>query len=122
MTRARVRARAARSNVARPRRTPEGVRRARQANAPVQPFTAPELAAWWEEIGAYACVACGAPYEHADHVQPLAHGGEHSVYNLLPLCAPCNLSKSDRDPWEWLACNLGVDFQQLAGLYVHVPS
>lgn len=86
-------------------------RRSRERNAPRATVTPAALATHWEEIGAYACVACGAPYEHADHVQPLAKGGEHSVYNLLPLCAPCNLGKSDLDPFEWLTCNLGVDFR-----------
>ena len=34
---------------------------------------------------------------------PLARGGEHSLTNATwPACAPCNLSKSDRHPYEWL--------------------
>lgn len=73
----------------------------------VPPAVTPEaLARWWDDIGAYACVACWGPPAHADHIQPLARGGEHSVYNLLPLCSRCNLAKSDRDPWEWLRADV----------------
>jgi 5-methylcytosine-specific restriction endonuclease McrA len=82
-------------------RAKEQRRRARKVEATVEPFTAADLFAHWEAIGAYACVYCGGPYEHSDHIMPLALGGEHSVENLLPLCADCNLSKGARDPWEW---------------------
>ncbi|MFE2608657.1 HNH endonuclease [Streptomyces mirabilis] len=78
-------------------------RRARKAAATVKDFSAADLYAFWDSICAYACVACGAPWEHIDHVMPLALGGEHSVWNLLPLCAACNLSKGASDPYRWLA-------------------
>jgi 5-methylcytosine-specific restriction endonuclease McrA len=44
-----------------------------------------------------ACAICGRPAEHLDHVTPLIRGGgsDHST-NLQPLCADCNLVKSDR--------------------------
>jgi 5-methylcytosine-specific restriction endonuclease McrA len=35
---------------------------------------------------------------HVDHVQPLAAGGTNHKENLQLLCAPCNKSKSARDP------------------------
>lgn len=50
-----------------------------------------------------ACFYCGDPAEHADHFEPLAHGGKHCHDNLVPACAPCNLAKSDREPWSWWA-------------------
>ncbi|MGG7572565.1 HNH endonuclease [Streptomyces sirii] len=75
--------------------------RARKRAARVEPFTTAELYVAWEDAGMYACVACGAPWEHVDHIVPLARGGAHSIDNLQPLCAACNLSKSARDPWEW---------------------
>ncbi len=31
-----------------------------------------------------------------DHVVPLSKGGEHSEDNLVPACAPCNLSKGNK--------------------------
>lgn len=56
----------------------------------------------WEAASLYACVYCGAPYEHADHVIPRASGGPDTAHNLVPACAPCNLSKSDRPVLDWL--------------------
>ncbi|UQA94950.1 HNH endonuclease signature motif containing protein [Streptomyces halobius] len=82
-------------------------RRARAREARVEPFALADLFADWEERGLYACTACGAPWEHIDHVIPLSKGGAHSIANLQPLCAACNLSKSDRDPWVWVAELLG---------------
>ena len=40
------------------------------------------------------CAKCGSPDNiHMDHVVPLAKGGKHSVDNVQPLCATCNLRK-----------------------------
>lgn len=36
-----------------------------------------------------------------DHVVPLTRGGRHSIGNLLPVCASCNASKSNRFLVEW---------------------
>lgn len=38
---------------------------------------------------------------HWDHVVPLSRGGTHSEGNLLPVCPPCNLSKSGNLLTEW---------------------
>ncbi|WP_353962735.1 HNH endonuclease [Kitasatospora purpeofusca] len=81
-------------------------RRARRALAPLPAFSEADLAAYWEELGAYACVYCGAPFEHADHFKPRALGGVHELWNLVPACAPCNLSKADQDPIKWLASRM----------------
>ncbi|MFD9903142.1 HNH endonuclease [Streptomyces sp. NPDC059063] len=54
-----------------------------------------------EELGAN-CLYCGGPFEHLDHFIPIAKGGAHCIENLVPACAPCNLSKSDKLPWVWL--------------------
>lgn len=46
------------------------------------------------------CAACLTPLKgrgHVDHIVPLSHGGTNWPSNLQWLCAPCNLSKSDRD-------------------------
>lgn len=42
------------------------------------------------------CAYCGVRPEklHIDHVVPIARGGRHSIGNLLPACADCNLSKN----------------------------
>lgn len=48
------------------------------------------------------CAYCGErPYEHFDHVIPLARGGRHCIANLLPACASCNLSKGAKLVSEW---------------------
>lgn len=48
------------------------------------------------------CAYCHTrPYEHFDHVIPLARGGRHSIGNLLPACARCNLSKGARFLADW---------------------
>lgn len=48
------------------------------------------------------CVYCGDPSEHADHVIPIARGGDHTIDNLVPSCAKCNYSKGSKLPvFEW---------------------
>lgn len=40
------------------------------------------------------------PYEHWDHVKPLAKGGAHILANIRPSCADCNLAKGDKWPFK----------------------
>ncbi len=62
------------------------------------------------------CVYCGAPATTVDHVTPLARGGHHAVYNLVPACGTCNSSKGAKLLADWnqarvtqaLACSLKV--------------
>ncbi len=51
-----------------------------------------------------ACTYCGAADEplHCDHVVPASRGGSNEPENLTTACKPCNLSKHDRTPEEWL--------------------
>lgn len=44
-----------------------------------------------------------APIEHIDHFVASSKGGADHADNYVGACAPCNLNKSDRDPFEWLA-------------------
>lgn len=48
------------------------------------------------------CFYCGSKTEHVDHVIPIARGGRHSIGNLVPACASCNLSKQDKLLMEWI--------------------
>lgn len=49
----------------------------------------------------YACCYCGARAEHLDHVEPLSKGGADAEHNMVPACAPCNLSKGAKTLAEW---------------------
>lgn len=50
------------------------------------------------------CWHCGKPVGddyHVDHLRPLAKDGSNDPRNLVISCAPCNLSKGDKQTWEW---------------------
>lgn len=70
----------------------QGERRAHITRTYTVPFTATQMAARLAFYG-YRCWMCGGPYEHLDHVKPIAAGGPHMLANLRPSCAKCNLSK-----------------------------
>lgn len=72
-------------------------RRARLANATHEPYSRADI------FAAYGgtCAYCDAPAEHLDHVVALSRGGADAAHNLLPACAPCNLSKGARSLAEW---------------------
>lgn len=60
----------------------------------------------WDRDGE-KCRYCGStngPF-HLDHVFPWSRGGKHSVENLVVACQPCNTSKSDMTPEEWVGQN-----------------
>jgi len=51
------------------------------------------------------CACCSANVKgsgHIDHIISLARGGSNWPRNLQILCGPCNQSKSDRDPIEFM--------------------
>ena len=78
-------------------------RRARKMGAQAEAFTTQELYDHWAAHELWACTYCGAPWEHMDHFVPLTRGGAHSLDNLVPACAACNLAKSDKCPAAFLA-------------------
>ncbi|MCF3174768.1 HNH endonuclease [Streptomyces sioyaensis] len=47
------------------------------------------------------CAYCDAPAEHLDHIKPIARGGRDVLSNVIPACAPCNLSKSNLTLAQW---------------------
>lgn len=54
------------------------------------------------------CAYCGErPYQHKDHVIPIARGGTDSIGNVLPACKPCNLAKGSKllIEWKWSKSN-----------------
>lgn len=86
-------------------------RRARLLAAPGE-HTAADLAEILQAQG-HRCAYCRADLKrakkHVDHIVPLARGGSNGRANLQYLCAPCNQSKSARDP---------ADFARSIGLLV----
>lgn len=54
------------------------------------------------EVYGHTCVYCGAPYDHIDHVIPIARGGRHIAANLRPACKKCNLRKGSKKMSEWI--------------------
>lgn len=57
-----------------------------------------------ERLYASPCFYCGSNESiQADHVIPIKRGGVHSIGNLVPACASCNGSKSDRLLIHWKA-------------------
>lgn len=77
-------------------------RRALLASVTVEPFTRTELLESYAQRDLAGCTYCGGPYEHDDHVVPLARGGLHTIENLVPACAWCNCSKGTKLVAEWL--------------------
>jgi 5-methylcytosine-specific restriction endonuclease McrA len=77
-------------------------RRARKRNAITDGHTWRELMNYWAENDMYACVYCDRPWDAVEHVAPLARGGAHALWNLVPACSDCNARKAARDPFEFL--------------------
>lgn len=44
-----------------------------------------------------------------DHWRAVSRGGSTTTDNIVPLCAPCNGTKHNRQPAEWLRSRFGVD-------------
>lgn len=55
-----------------------------------------------KDLLARPCHYCGDSAQQIDHYIPLARGGTHTLENLRPACAACNLSKGAKLPGiEW---------------------
>jgi len=48
------------------------------------------------------CVYCSGIFEHIDHYVPLSKGGEHTLENVRPSCARCNLTKNNKMPEDFM--------------------
>ena len=82
-------------------------RRARKANAEQDGHTLADREADWQAKGYIGCVLqgpkCTGAFEHVEHLIPLVRGGSHTLDNLAPSCASCNLSKGIKTLVEWRA-------------------
>jgi len=82
----------------------------KRGNPGFAPFSPAEWQAVVRRWG--GCAYCGSPGPvQIDHVVPLARGGRHSIGNVLPACAGCNISKHAALLAEWRylrggGCNL----------------
>ncbi len=65
---------------------------------------------WQETLEAcnHKCVYCGAPWKDGEHFVPESKGGGYTVNNILPACKRCNLTKSDKDPFDFIKNRLPV--------------
>lgn len=75
------------------------VYRIRKAGVPHEDYSRAETFARYSRTCAY----CSDPAEHIDHILPISKGGADAPHNLLPACAPCNLSKGAKTLAEWAA-------------------
>ena len=50
----------------------------------------------------HECVYCGQPANTIDHITPHSRGGPTTPDNLAAACSPCNNSKKDSTPEEWI--------------------
>jgi 5-methylcytosine-specific restriction endonuclease McrA len=64
------------------------------------------------EVQKYRCCYCGKDLKktghHADHIMPLALGGDGDIGNIQCLCPTCNLRKGCTDPIVWAQKELGM--------------
>lgn len=67
------------------------------------------------------CPYCGkwmqSRDKQLDHVFPRAHGGEHSIHNVLVCCKHCNARKRDKLPAKWIA-TLKPEFRRCVEAFV----
>jgi 5-methylcytosine-specific restriction endonuclease McrA len=89
-------------------------------NKVLQSASLPEqkaIAKWrrnWKKQYRVACHWCKHSFSphncEADHVVPISRGGVHALSNLVISCVPCNRTKRDRDPKDWIRI-LALSFQ-----------
>lgn len=62
--------------------------------------------AQWADIKrrfGYKCAYCGNGERRLviEHVEAISNGGHSSANNIVPACGPCNISKSNHNPFSW---------------------
>jgi hypothetical protein len=82
-------------------------RRALKASVSVDPISSAQLQ---ERLAKFEnrCFYCAlrgtiGPVEHWDHGTPLSRGGSHTLDNLFPSCAMCNMRKHTKTVLEFIA-------------------
>ena len=78
---------------------------------------------WLECMGffEFKCAYSGIPLSeetrNLDHIIPLAKGGEHEIWNLVPMYKYYNFSKRDKDLLTWYPKQDFFDKERLAKIY-----
>ena len=67
----------------------------------VEDFTKPDVIDRYGD----ACFYCGGAFEHLDHYVPISKGGPHTLDNVRPSCAACNLAKFQQVPADATAAH-----------------
>lgn len=63
------------------------------------------------------CLACGTSENvEMDHIEPISHGGAHSLENVQPLCRACNSRKGSRFIKDYRGDSFDLD-----ALRTHIP-
>ena len=57
-----------------------------------------------------------------DHVIPITKGGKTSADNVIPACASCNSSKSNRDMIEWFTSRPFYKKERLEAIIKYLQS
>lgn len=71
----------------------------------VEPFTRDDVVSRYGDT----CYYCAdGPFEHLDHHVPVAAGGAHTIENVRPACAPCNLRKRNSTDQELINSKRGT--------------
>lgn len=73
-------------------------RRSLKKNAICENFTTQDIVSLYGDVCFYYKTQ---PFEHMDHFVPLSRGGSHTLSNIRPACAECNLRKGARMPEEF---------------------
>lgn len=60
-----------------------------------------EMMKYFEFKCAYSGITLNANTRSIDHIVPLAKGGEHEIWNCVPMDRGLNISKNDKDLEEW---------------------
>lgn len=63
----------------------------------VEDFTKPDVIDRYGD----ACFYCGGEFQELDHYVPVSKGGQHTLDNVRPSCAACNLAKFQKDGDEF---------------------
>lgn len=72
----------------------------------IEPFSRQDVIDRYSDHCAYCDTG---EFEHLDHYVPVSQGGPHTLENVRPSCAKCNLAKWSSDPLEFAASSMAVD-------------